>query len=550
MNKNFDYRNKRVLIVDDQRAFQIMLKTMLINFGAKDVINVGSAEDALKQCRHNTFDLLLVDYNLGSGINGRQLFEALKVHNLLPIHTVFFLVTGDNSKAIVLSAIQMTPDDYLMKPFSQNELNLRIQRAFNKKEALLPIYQAIKDNDFPQAMEECDNAIIYSARYRNFCRLFKAELLIEKQKYAEARIILEEFIEDHPHTHAQLLLGRVYCLEKKYQLAIPLLSDIIKFNPMILDGYDWLAQCFKDGGDSEKALGIVQRAIKHSHLSLDRQRLLAELALDTNMNAIAKEAFFAILMQTKNTIHQDPQHLINYVQAIILVAKNEEDKFKQGRLLQEISGLFQRGSQQHPYVEEDALLALEGYSLASIHNVKGNQVKAKHTLLKSNEAYLTEPEGTPEWLGPQLVNLLVELEEFEFAEKLKPFIQHSNAHSEKLLASISGGEEDSKEVQFQHHNKLGIEAFTDGNLEIALQHFETALSIAPLNTGAALNKVQVCIALLVKVERPWPEITKKISDTFIELKDFPLSDQQSERKAELRKEFNIQRMHQKKRANL
>ena len=548
MNQNFDYRNKRVLIVYDQRAFQIMLKTMLLNFGAKDVTHVGSAEDALKLCRHNTYDLLLVDYNLGSGLNGRQLFEALKVNNLLPIHTVFFLVTGDNSKAIVLSAIKMTPDDYLMKPFSQNELNLRIQKAFNKKDVLLPIYQAIKNDDFAKVMEECDNVIIYSARYSNFCRLFKAELLIEKEKYAEARIILEEFIEDHPHTQAQLLLGRVYYLEKKYQQAIPLLSNIIKYNPMLLDGYDWLAHCFRDGGDSEKALHIVQRAIKHSHLSLDRQGLLAELALDTNMNTIAKEAFFAILMQTKNTIHQDPQHLINYVQAIILVAKNEEDKFKQGRLLQEISGLFHRSSQQHPYIEEDELLALEGYSLASIHNVKGNQVKAKHTLLKSNEAYLIEPEGTPEWLGPQLVNLLVELEEFEFAEKLQPYIQHTNVHSEKLLASISG-EEDSKEVQFKHHNKLGIEAFTTGELDVALQHFETALSIAPLNTGAALNKVQVCIALLVKAERPWPEVTKKIADTFSELENFPLSEQQTERKAELRKEFNIQRMQEKKRAN-
>jgi CheY-like chemotaxis protein len=548
MNKNFDYRHKRVLIVDDQRAFQIMLKTMLINFGAKDITHVGSAEDALKQCRNNTFDLLLVDYNLGSGINGRQLFEALKMDKLLPIHTVFFLVTGDNSKAIVLSAIQMTPDDYLMKPFSQNELNLRIQKAFNKKDVLQPIYQAIKNNDFAQAMDECDNVIIYSARFRNYCRLFKAELLIEKEMYAEARTILEDFIEDHPHTQAQLLLGRVYYLEKKYQQAIPLLTDIIKYNPMILDGYDWLAQCFKDGGDTEKALEIVQRAIKHSHLSLDRQGLLAELALDTNMNTIAKEAFFAILMQTKNTIHQNPQHLINYVQAIILVAKHEEDRFKQGRLLQEISGLFHRSSQQHPYVEEDELLALEGYSLASIHNVKGNQVKAKNTLLKSNEAYFVEPEATPEWLGPQLVNLLAELEEFELADKLRPYIQQGDVHSEKLLASISGVE-DSKEIKFQHHNKLGIDAFTEGNLEVALEHFETALSIAPLNTGAALNKVQVCLALLVKIERPWPEITKKVSDTLIELENFPLSEQQAERKAELRKEFNIQRMQAKKRAN-
>jgi len=541
---NFEYANKRILIVDDQRAFQIMLKTMLLNFGTREVSYAANAEEALKLCRHESFDLLLVDYNLGSGLNGRELFEALKSADLLPLNTLFFLVTGDNSKAIVLSALQMTPDDYLMKPFSQNELHLRIQKAYNKKSTLAPIFQAIQDNKFEDILAECDNIISSSSRYRNYCQLFKAELLIDKERYQEARQILEEFIQQHPHTQAQLLLGRVLYLEKKYQDAIPVLSTIIKQNPMLLDSYEWLAHCFKDGGDSEQALQVIQRAVKHSHLSISRQRLLAELALDTKSLDIAKEAFFSILMQTKNTIHQDTQHLVNYIQAIILVAQNEEDSFKRGRLLQEISGLFHRASHQHPYVDEEELSALEGYSLASIHKAKGNKAKAKHTLFKSNQDYLEDPAQIPDWLGPQLVHLLVELEEYDHAEKCKPFIQHTSVHSEKLLNNIAG-DKDQSQSEFNQHNKLGIKAFTTGQLEQALKHFEDALALAPLNSGATLNKVQVCLALLKNLNRPWPQMTKQINDIFIALENFPLVEQQQNRKIELKKEFNNQRMHAK-----
>lgn len=546
MTSNFDYGRKRVLIVDDQRAFQVMLKTMLLNFGCRVVDYAQHAEEAIKMCRHEKYDLLLVDYNLGSGLNGRELFEHLKSHDMLDTESMFFLVTGDNSKAIVLSALQMTPDDYLMKPFSQNELNLRIQKAFAKKNTLLPIFNEVKNKNVNNILIECDKVIAESKRYRNYCLLFKAELLMENKRYQEARLILEAFVKVHPHTQAQLLLGRVYYLEKNYAQAIPILSAIVKSNPMLLDSYDWLAQCFKDGGDYEQALSIVQRAIKHSHLSLSRQHLLAELALDTNKPLIAKEAFFAILMQTKNTINQNAEHLINYIQAIILVAINEDDDFKQGRLLQEISGLFHRSGHHYPYIDEDELLALEGYSMASIHKVKGDTAKAKNTLLKSNSELLTTPEQIPDWLGPQLVQLLIDLEEFDHADNCKPHVKHANTNSQKLLANISG-KKDQSQVQFNQHNRLGIKAFIDNRFEQALEHFEQALKLAPLNSGAALNKVQVCLALLKRLNKPWPEMTNMINGIFKTLENYPLVEQQHERKLELKKEFNNQRMHAKQR---
>lgn len=546
MKSAFEYRDKRILIVDDQRAFQVMLKTMLMNFGARDIVCAQNADEAIKQCKNERFDLLLVDYNLGSGQNGRQLFETLKSNNLLSIDCVFFLVTGDNSKAIVLSAIQMTPDDYLMKPFSQNELNLRIQKAFCKREQLLPIYLALADKNSDSAILECDKIINCSSRYRNFCRLFKAELLIDKERYSEARELLENFIDEHPSTQAQLLLGQIYYLEKQYHKAITLLTQLIKTNPMLLDSYDCLAQCFKEGGDKEQALTIIQKAIFHSHLSLPRQRLLAELALDTNSLDIAKEAFFSILMQTKHTIHQHPEHLINYIQTLVIIAKQEEDKSKQGRLLQEINGLFHRPNQQHPYVEQNELCALEGYSLASVHQVKGDEAKAKKMLLNSTENYLIDPDTIPEWLGPQLVHLLVELGEPEHAKHCQPFVKHTSVHGQKLL-EINRQIDNPKQTQFQVYNQLGIDAFTREQFNEALNHFENALAIAPLNTGAKLNKIQACLGLLKNADVPWPEMIEKVRCLFKGFEDFPLSEKLTRRKQSLKKEFNLYLMNEKKR---
>ncbi len=546
MKPAFEYRSKRILIVDDQRAFQVMLKTMLMNFGARDIVCAQNADEALKYCRNEWFDLLLVDYNLGSGQNGRQLFETLKSNNLLATDCVFFLVTGDNSKAIVLSALQMTPDDYLMKPFSQNELNLRIQKAFCKRDQLLPIYKALADKNSNNSILECDKIINSTSRYRNYCRLLKAELLIDKARYSEARELLEDFIEEHASTQAQLLLGRIYYLEKDYHKAITLLTKLIKTNPMLLDSYDCLAQCFKEGGDKEQALAIIQKAIVHSHLSLPRQQLLAELALDTNNLDIAKEAFFSILMQTKHTIHQHPEHLINYIQTLLVIAKQEENEARQGRLLQEVNGLFHRPSQQHPYVEENELCALEGYSLASVQQVKGDEAKAKKMLLKSNEDYLIDPETIPEWLGPQLVHLLVELGEPEHAKHCEPFVKHSSVHSEKLL-EINRQTDNPKQSQFQVYNQQGIDAFTRERFNEALNHFENALSIAPLNTGAKLNKIQACLGLLKNADVPWPEMVEKVRGLFKGLENFPLSDQLTRRKLSLKKEFNLFLMNEKKR---
>ena len=74
--KNKTLENHRVLIVDDQRAFQLMFKGVLYSMGATNVAFAPTGEQALAKCAGVSYDILFVDYHLGVGKNGKQLLKS------------------------------------------------------------------------------------------------------------------------------------------------------------------------------------------------------------------------------------------------------------------------------------------------------------------------------------------------------------------------------------------------------------------------------------------------------------------------------------------
>jgi DNA-binding response OmpR family regulator len=90
-------------------------------------------QDAIYRIRNNVPDIILCDYMLGDGRSGQQLLEELRRFNLLPDETIFMMVTGEQSYEQVVSAVELVPDDYIIKPFSPDKLVLRLDRIVAKK---------------------------------------------------------------------------------------------------------------------------------------------------------------------------------------------------------------------------------------------------------------------------------------------------------------------------------------------------------------------------------------------------------------------------------
>ena len=127
------YQDVNILIVEDQRPFLILLKGLLTNLGAKDVMTATSADQAIRFCRNHRVDIIVCDLHLGTNKkNGFELYQELQYRKMVSACAVFLLISADATRPIVLGSLEHKPDDYLLKPFALSELVARIEAILRR----------------------------------------------------------------------------------------------------------------------------------------------------------------------------------------------------------------------------------------------------------------------------------------------------------------------------------------------------------------------------------------------------------------------------------
>ena len=85
---------------------------------------------------------------------------------------------------------------------------------------------------------------------------------------------------------------------------------------------------------------------------------------------------------------------------------------------------------------------------------------------------------------------------------------------------------------------MGIEAFAAKSFDSALEHFNKALKLEPLNSGAQLNRIQVYIQLFKKSSGATRKSRLSICEnSFIPLSNTNLPEEHDKRYKTLKKEF-------------
>ena len=119
---------KRILVVDDDRAFQGMLVEALTDKGYV-VDTASTAEDGIKKAGAGNFDLILHDIKL-PGMSGLDALPRLA--EAAPGVDVI-VMTGYASKDSGVVAMQRGAYDYFTKPFSLGEMEVVVRRALEKR---------------------------------------------------------------------------------------------------------------------------------------------------------------------------------------------------------------------------------------------------------------------------------------------------------------------------------------------------------------------------------------------------------------------------------
>ena len=127
--KRAEYFNmsKKILIVDDDVAFGVMLRTWFQKHGW-EVSLASSLDGAFRECLSAQFDLILSDLRLPDG-DGIMLLTELREKKIM---TPFMIMTGYADVQTAVNAIKLGAFDYLKKPITPDVLEQKIEAALQQ----------------------------------------------------------------------------------------------------------------------------------------------------------------------------------------------------------------------------------------------------------------------------------------------------------------------------------------------------------------------------------------------------------------------------------
>ena len=118
-----------ILIVEDESIVALEIQDYLQDFGYKNVYKADTAEKAIDVVKIFNIDLVLMDINLKSEINGIQAIKEIK--KLYSDISVIYITSYQDEETID-EAIQTNPTSYLIKPFQSIDLKVQIKIVKNK----------------------------------------------------------------------------------------------------------------------------------------------------------------------------------------------------------------------------------------------------------------------------------------------------------------------------------------------------------------------------------------------------------------------------------
>jgi two-component system response regulator HydG len=118
----------KVLVVDDQRNMRTTLALMLGDAGY-EVVEAYDGEHACDMVGGDAFDLVLTDLKMGS-TDGIDVLRHSK--EVAPL-TEVIVMTAYGTIETAVEAMKLGAHDYIQKPFSEQELLIKVQKAMEKR---------------------------------------------------------------------------------------------------------------------------------------------------------------------------------------------------------------------------------------------------------------------------------------------------------------------------------------------------------------------------------------------------------------------------------
>ena len=118
----------KVLLVDDSSTMRRIQRNVLAKLGYTDIVEAEDGLSAQVKLERIQVDLILLDWNMPN-IDGLTFLKALRGEG---VSTPVIMVTTEGQKDNVITALQSGANSYVVKPFTPDILEKRINAVMEK----------------------------------------------------------------------------------------------------------------------------------------------------------------------------------------------------------------------------------------------------------------------------------------------------------------------------------------------------------------------------------------------------------------------------------
>jgi len=133
-------QNGKILIIEDDQSVNTLLYSNLMKLGY-EVDSAFDGEEGLHLALDNDYQIILLDVMIPK-LDGFQVLEALRFKKSTPV----LMLTAKGGEQDRICGFKTGADDYLSKPFSMAELELRIQAILRRTQVTAKTDQQTSSN--------------------------------------------------------------------------------------------------------------------------------------------------------------------------------------------------------------------------------------------------------------------------------------------------------------------------------------------------------------------------------------------------------------------
>jgi CheY-like chemotaxis protein len=483
----------KVAVVEDNGMARANIRNHLLDMGFGQISCFSNGRELKANLKNQKLDLLLMDFHLGQNKNGVEVVQDLQKQKQITHTTCVMFITSDRLPLIIGQIVDVHPEALVVKPYTIRNLVKNISNCLNLHKYLMPVYEMMDDENYPQALVILDLLLEKNALPKKKSALTKlrARLLTKLGRFAEAadlyRVILQR--SDKVIWAKWGLIHNLF-LDEHIEESETLLHDLTRSELTNDKACEWLARISVGNNQYNKAENHMHQ-IREGELSIPAARLKAYIyqAQEKGTEAITllgkKRESNRSIREHYDEISLDLARC--YIAEAELITKPECSSYL--HVAKYLIGAAGRK------LSDPSLTIRKDYMLAMIAFIEGNVIKANEILSRPGMSELHDAEistitdAVQAWRNSgdnEKAKAFLKLSQ----EKLKDIEDDNEKTVSGMLIAKSEDAIGEKRPQALEFNKVGLQKHTNKNYAAATDNFYQAYLLFPRELAFSLNLLQ------------------------------------------------------------